>query len=142
MTPYDHTMLALTIWREARSEPEDARLGVMHVILNRVAQSPKEGWPNTIHAVCVQPYQFSSFNKGDPNSIVWPLEKNKEDWEAWEEILAMIDAAEEDPTEGANFYHDDSISPPYKAWLGDKATEEDLLAKKTTDIGALQFYKV
>ncbi len=140
-TSYDKVLAALTIWREARGESMAARNGVFHVILNRVAQSPREGWPGTVHAVCTQPYQFSSFNKGDPNSILWPLEKHAEDWKAWEEIQQMIDSPLlADPTQGAQFYHDQSINPPFKAWLGPDATLEDLQAKHTIDIGSLSFY--
>ena len=140
-TNYDKILAALCIWREARGESQQARNGVFHVILNRASQSPKEGWPATVHAVVVQPWQFSSFNKGDAASVTWPLEKNAADWQAWEEIQQMIDSPLlADPTNSANFYHDKSIEPPYKAWLGPNATLEDLLAKKTCDIGALSFY--
>ena len=140
-TAYDKIICALTIWREARSESQQARNGVFHVILNRAMASPKEGWPKTVHGVCTQPWQFSSFNKGDPASISWPLEKNTADWQAWEEIQQMIDSPLlADPTNGANFYHDKSIEPPYKQWLGQNATQDDLLSKKTCDIGAFSFY--
>ncbi len=140
-TAYDKVLCALTIWREARGESQQARNGVFHVILNRAAQSPKEGWPSTVHAVCVQPWQFSCWNKGEPASVTWPLEKNKADWQAWEEIQQMIESPLlADPTNGGNFYHDDSISPPFKQWLGESATLEDLQAKHTVDIGSLSFY--
>ena len=141
MTIYDKFMAALTIWREARGESQQARNGVYHVILNRAAQSPKEGWPPQVHAVCTQPWQFSSFNKGDPNSVLWPLEKGAADWKAWEEIGQLVDSPLlADPTSGANFYHDVSIEPPFKQWLGPDATIDDLMAKHTTDIGKLRFY--
>ena len=140
-TSYDKVICCLTIWREARNQSQQARNGVFHVILNRAAQSPKQGWPNTVHGVCVQPFQFSSFNQGDPASVTWPLEKHTADWQAWEEIQQMIESPLlADPTNGANFYHDNSIPPPYAAWLGPTATMEQLLAKKTCDIGALSFY--
>ncbi len=140
-TSYDKILAALTIWREARGESQAARNGVFHVILNRAAQSPKQGWPSTVHGVCVQPFQFSSFNLGAAASITWPLEKNAADWKAWEEIQQMIDSPLlADPTEGANFYHDSSIPPPFKAWLGSNATLGQLMALKTCEIGAFSFY--
>ena len=75
------------------------------MILNRAAQSPKEGWPSTVHAVVVQPYQFSSFNKGDAASVTWPLEKNTADWNAWLEIQQMIDSPLlADPTQGGQIF--------------------------------------
>ena len=140
-TSYDKVIAALTVWREARSQSQQARNGVFHVILNRAMQSPKEGWPNTVHEVCTQPYQFSSFNVGTAASVTWPSERNQADWIAWQEIQQMIDSALlADPTQGADAYHDSSIQPPYRAWLGPGATLEDLLAKKTVDIGAFSFY--
>lgn len=140
-TNYDKIICSLTIWREARGQSQTARNGVFHVILNRVAASPRQGWPATVHGVCVQPYQFSSFNLGSIGSTTWPLEKNTSDWQAWEEIQQLIESPLlADPTNGATFYHDSSIAPPFHAWLGPNATLEDLLAKKTCDIGAFSFY--
>ena len=134
-------IVPLTVWREARSESLAAQNGVYHVILNRVAQSPKNGWPATVHGVCVQPYQFSSFNLGAPASTAWPLEKNSADWRAWLDIQSLLDSVLlADPTNGATFYHDSSIAPPYSAWLGPSATLAELMAKHTADIGALSFY--
>ncbi len=142
-TSYDKIMAALTIWREARGESQAARNGVFHVILNRAAQSPKEGWPATVHGVCVQPFQFSSFNLGAAASITWPIEKNAADWKAWEEIQQMIDSPLlADPTNGAQFYCDDSIEPPYKSWLGPNSTLQDLMDKKTCQVGKLSFFKI
>lgn len=141
MTAYDKILAALTVWREARSESMAARIAVLHVIFNRVSQSPKNGWPKTVHGVCVQPRQFSSFNKGTDASVSWPLEKNSADWAAWEEIQLLMDLPMlADPTQGANFYHDKSISPPYLAWLGMGSTLQQLMGKHTVDIGALSFY--
>ena len=142
-TVYDKFIAALTIWREARGETLQAQNGVFHVILNRVAQSPKNGWPSTVHGVCVQPYQFSSFNKNDPGCLLWPLEKNSADWQAWLNILTLIDSVLlADPTSGATFYFDDSITPPYLQWLGPTATLDQLMALKTCTIGRLSFFKI
>lgn len=140
-TNYDKIICCLTIWREARGQSMAARNAVFHVILNRAMQSPKNGWPASAHGVCVQPYQFSSFNVGTPASGTWPLEKNAADWNAWLEIQQMVDSPLlADPTQGATFYFDDSIAPPFKSWLGPNATLGQLMEKHTVDIGALSFY--
>jgi spore germination cell wall hydrolase CwlJ-like protein len=59
--------LARTIWAEARGEP-DARAGmaaVANVVLNRVRWNTY--WGRSIAEVCQKPYQFSCWNKNDPN---------------------------------------------------------------------------
>ena len=143
MTPYDKIIVALCIWREARNQSTAARNGVFHVILNRVAQSPKWGWRKTPHGVCLQKSQFSSFNLGSLGSVTWPMEIFPQDWGAFEEIQQMIDLPLlADPTNGATFYHDSSIAPPFRAWLGLDADLSDLLAKKTVSIGSLSFYAI
>ena len=142
-TNYDRIICALTIWREARNQSQQARNGVFHVILNRVNQTPKNGWPPTVHGVCLQPYQFSSFNLGASGSIQWPLEKNVADWTAWQEIQQLVELPLlADPTEGATAYHDASINPPYQAWLGPNSTIDQLIALRTCQIGAFSFYKL
>jgi spore germination cell wall hydrolase CwlJ-like protein len=141
MNPYDLVLCWLTIWREARGESLQAQNGVYHVILNRVAQAPRNGWPHTIHGVCTQAWQFSSFNKGTDASVTWPTETHSQDWQAWLNIQTLTSSTLlADPTNGATFYCDDSIVPPYLAWLGPTATLADLMAKHTVDIGRLRFF--
>lgn len=60
----ENELMALTIWAEARSEPYDGRRAVGSVILNR---RDKNGWfGKTIHEVCLKPFQFSCYNRNDP----------------------------------------------------------------------------
>lgn len=140
-TNYDRIICALTIWREARNQTLTAQNGVFHVILNRCARSPHNGWPSSVHGVCTQPYQFSSFNLDSLGSVAWPNEKYAADWGEWLSIQSLIESPLlADPTLGATSYHDSSIAPPFAAWLGSKATLEDLLKLKTCEIGALSFY--
>ena len=142
-TSYDKVLAALTVWRKHAGKSMPARNAVFHVILNRVMQSPKNGWPASVHGVCTQPGQFSSFNANDPGITAWPLEKHPADWNAWLEIQQIIESPLlADPTQGATFYFDDSIAPPFKAWLGANATAEDLEALKTVTIGRLSFYRI
>ncbi len=150
---YDQNLAALVLWREARGVPSDRRTlafrGILHVITNRMAD---KRWPDTFRDVILQPYQFSSFNfvenvqlrtmTCDPNAVKWPLEKNRADWLSFMTACETVNNPGTDPTHGANHYHDTSIPPPFKAWLGKEATLEDLLKKKTVQIGPLVFYKI
>lgn len=63
-------VLARTIWGEARGEGKEGMDAVASVILNRVQVAKEKGgywWGNTIIQVCQKPYQFSCWNKQDPN---------------------------------------------------------------------------
>lgn len=63
-------VLARTLWGEARGEGQGGMEAVASVILNRVAVARRlDGywWGNTIIQVCQKPYQFSCWNKLDPN---------------------------------------------------------------------------
>ena len=129
---YDHVMLAVAIWREARGESRDAKRAVAHVILNRI-QDPR--WPDSAVEVVTQPRQFSCFNAGDPNATKFPTPKRASDWAAWMECCSVVDEleADYDPTGGANHYH----SLPAGA-------EPDwaMPDKLTLTVGRLQFYKL
>lgn len=150
---YDSTVAAVVLWREARGvtsiQRTGAYRGIMHVILNRIAD-PR--WPDTIRDVVFQPYQFSSFNftwdkvgkkmTCDPNAVKWPQERNAGEWPAFLEACAVVNDPGSDPTGGANHYHDTSIDPPYKAWLGAGATLAELEKCRTARIGPLVFYRI
>lgn len=141
--PLDIITGALCLFREAGGESIAAKTAVWHVILNRMASGGKNGWGNTVHRVVTQPFQFSSFNKNDPNVTRWPNEKDVVGWQAWLDCLAVVGTnLLADPTQGANFYHDVSILPPVTAWLGEGATMEELVSKQTVQVGRLRFYKL
>jgi N-acetylmuramoyl-L-alanine amidase len=123
--PIDYTITALTIWREARSEPELGQRAVLHVILNRVAD---QRWPNTAYGVCLQPLQFSCHNANDPNATKWP---KSSDLLGWSQIRAIVDNPGDDPTHGANHYHVNGLNP---SWADPK--------KITARIGSHTFYRL
>lgn len=60
-------ILARTIWGEARGEanPERSMSAVAAVVLNRVRR--KTYWGKSITEVCQKPWQFSCWNRNDPN---------------------------------------------------------------------------
>lgn len=63
-------VLARTLWGEARGEGTAGMEAVAQVILNRVKVAEERGrywWGNNIIQVCQKPYQFSCWNRSDPN---------------------------------------------------------------------------
>ena len=127
---YELALLMLCIYREARGESPDAQLGVAWTIKNRLAL---QGWMGkTYPAVILKPYQFSSFNAGDPNATKFPITPTDL---AFQPCLMAAKAAYDglgvDPTSGATHYFDDSIAAP--SWTTG--------ATKTIKIGHLTFYK-
>jgi N-acetylmuramoyl-L-alanine amidase len=61
----DQQIMALTIFGESRGEPDEGKIAVGSVILERVK---KQGWMGkTISEVCLKPYQFSCYLPNDPN---------------------------------------------------------------------------
>lgn len=69
--------MALTIYGEARGESYDGKVAVGSVILERVDHRKWDG--DTIHEVCLMPYQFSCYLPGDPNFHA--LRLIAQDWE-------------------------------------------------------------
>lgn len=64
----DLTILARTIWGEARGEGDIGMEAVASVILNRV-KSGITWWGHDIRTVCLKPWQFSCWNDSDPNRV-------------------------------------------------------------------------
>ena len=137
--PYDQLseeqLLALCIWREARGELFLVKMCVGQVIVNRAKVAC---WWNgdtvSIRATILHPFQFSSFNADDPNADKWP----EDDSQAWQDsILAQKSAMNQslaDPTDGATYYFDKSISWP-SGW-GKEADYEN-----TVNLGNMRFFK-
>ena len=106
--------MALCLWREARGESEEAKIGVGMCILNRAARP--SWWGTNIMEVIFKKWQFSSLT--DPNDkqlTLWPKENNP----AWESCLILsekiLKGDYEHPAPGADSYHDVSIPAPYWA---------------------------
>lgn len=108
-------VLAATAWAEARSEGEDGMRAVAHVIVNRVG--PRFG--NSISEVALSPFQFSAWNRGDPNR---PLAQNPDRYAraginrtTWRSAQAIarevVEGRSVDPTRGALFYHTRAVRP-------------------------------
>jgi len=103
--------LALNIYHEARGEPLQGKIAVAHVVLNRVAAT---GFPGDVCEVIKQGgerrrhrCQFSWWCDGRSDQ--------PRDLAAWRESLLVAllirRGATDDPTEGALWYHADSVQP-------------------------------
>ena len=67
MTEHDMEIMAKTIFGEARGETREGQVAVACCILNRF-KSKKWFSAKTIAGVCQKPWQFSCWNKNDPNA--------------------------------------------------------------------------
>ena len=129
-------VLARTLWGEARGEGSTGMEAVASVILNRVDVAKQRNgywWGNTIIQVCQKPYQFSCWNKQDPNFK--KLSSVTEDDMHFATALRVARRAVlgfiKDATGGATHYHTLAISP---YWAKDQ--------KPTARIGHHVFYKI
>ena len=112
-SPRDIEITARTVYGEARGELEAGMIAVAWVIRNR---AEKGGWwGDTPEKACLMPWQFSCWNKADPN-----LEKIKAvdlDSDVFRQCLiataAVFADLVPDPTGGACHYHVEGISPPW-----------------------------
>ncbi len=63
-------VFARTLWGEARGEGHIGMVAVACVVLNRVERAEITGkywWGSNIVQICQKPYQFSCWNRSDPN---------------------------------------------------------------------------
>lgn len=108
-------LVAATAWGEARSEGEDGMRAVAHVIVNRVG----ERFGGDIETVVRSPWQFSVWNRRDPNRRrvenpeAYATEGAElETWETAQRVAREVLSGQSiDPTEGALFYHTTTIRP-------------------------------
>ena len=109
-------VLARTLWGEARGEGSVGMRAVASVVLNRVKFAQKKGkywWGNNIIQVCQKPYQFSCWNRSDPNFK--QLQKIDERSPYFASAVAIakfaIRGELEDQTGSATHYHALGIDP-------------------------------
>lgn len=126
-------VLGRTIYGEARNQGRTGMEAVASVILNRARNPRWWGGPDII-SVCLKPWQFSCWNRRDPN--LPRLESVTGADPAFTTALAVADDAVNgklrDPTENADSYFAVGIVLPY--WAD--------AAKHTVTIGAHAFYRL
>jgi len=124
-------MLALAIYREARGEDQLSKLAVGWVIRNRME---KGGWfGSSYFDVVTKRAQFSSFNLGEKNSIVFGPPQDPAWRECTQAATDVILSNRADPTNGATFYYDKSLDQHPPLWAREYT--------HTADVGAFHFFK-
>lgn len=115
-TDLEIDVMARTLWGEARNEGTAGMQAVACVILNRIKTARALGgywWGHNIIEVCHKPYQFSCWNKTDPNyrKLLAVTDDNIHFATAKRisrrAVLGFID----DPTYGADHYHTKAVAP-------------------------------
>lgn len=105
MNSYDWEIMAKTIFGEARGETEEGQIAVACCILNRF-NSKKWFSARTIAGVCQKPWQFSCWNKNDPNAQIIA----KLSYPTYSKYFPIIkQALERDVTKGATHYYAPAI---------------------------------
>ncbi len=111
MNEQEIDVLARTLWGEARGEGSGGMQAVANVVMRRV----KIGgwWGNSVIEVCQKPYQFSSWNKDDPNyKRLLSVDENDIHFSAAQSIAERaVCGALDDITGGADHYHAAGIYP-------------------------------
>lgn len=132
---YDLFLLALVIWREARGETPAAKQGVAWAVKNR-ALKPSWWGGSSYWSVILHPFQFSSFNHGDPNATKWPVPSDVSWSDSLEVAAGVISGNVLDNTSGATSYFDKSLDSKPPTWATDGSNIH------TCDIGGLRFYRL
>lgn len=136
VTENDRDILARTIWGEARGESPAGKVAVAWTIRNRVFDGKENSWWGEGYAgVCQKPYQFSCWNKSDPNypylngTRQIPFRELAQCRVAGDQV---IDGNVPDPTGGATHYYAIAMKKP-PAWSAK--------AKQTLKLGGHVFFR-
>ncbi|UZE12802.1 cell wall hydrolase [Pseudomonas sp. B21-053] len=109
VTEKDRDILARTLWGEARGESLAGQIAVAWTIRNRVEDGKLKSWWGEGYAgVCQAPYQFSCWNKNDPNFAYLSGARAIPFRELAQARIAadqVIDGKVSDPTGGATHYY-------------------------------------
>lgn len=117
---YETDILARTMYGEARNQGVDGLTAVACVVLNRLTVSVRKGkywWGNTVDQICLKPYQFSCWNKDDPNyaRIIKVDESDPVFFKCKKLARAILEIGTKDITNGATHYHTAAVSPSWAA---------------------------
>lgn len=129
-------ILARTLWGEARGEGTAGMQAVAAVILNRVAVARARGgawWGNDVISVCQKPWQFSCWNRSDPNmrKVMAVCADDVYFRNAMAVARSALAGVLPDPTGGATHYHAVGTSPDWAR-----------TASPTAVIGRHVFYRI
>lgn len=111
----DLGLCSLCCYREMRGQPFEAKVGQVWVVRNRTLHPG--WWGYSYKTVILKPFQFSSFNKNDPNYRVFPKQPVDPAWNdcvgAAQGVMNNILA---DLTLGATYYYTRPLLAPPAAW--------------------------
>jgi N-acetylmuramoyl-L-alanine amidase len=112
MQDWYRAALALVIWREARGEPYEGKVGVGSVIRNRVqATHLSDQWDDVIE----RKWQFSSMTApGDGMLVQWPRDGDQSWTDSMNVAQGIFDGSIADNTGGATLYVNLAVAHP--AW--------------------------
>ena len=128
---YELILLAVLEWREASNQPYDGKLAVAWTVRNRVLKPGKSWYGDDWEEVVLKRWQYTSFEKSDPQSTKLPGDPSKD--KSWEDSLRAAEAAYlgqgQDPSLGSTHYFaPKSVAKPawadapgstYKCTIGD-----------------------
>ena len=109
--------LALTIYFEARGEPDKGKLAVGHVVMNRASH------PFFPEAICDVVKQGGEKLRYRCQFTWWcdGLSDRPKEWQAWRKSMALARRVywdhSADPTDGALWYHADTVQPSWRTAL-------------------------
>jgi spore germination cell wall hydrolase CwlJ-like protein len=136
VTEKDRDILARTLWAEARGEGVIGQIAVAWAIRNRVFDGKTKSWWGEGYAgVCLKPWQFSCWNKNDPNYAYLSGAKPIPAREFARALLTadhVMAGTAPDPTNGATHYYATSMK---------KAPAWSAKAKQTLELGGHVFFK-
>ncbi|WP_416739102.1 cell wall hydrolase [Pseudomonas sp. NFX71] len=132
----DRDIFARTLWGEARGESLTGQIAVAWIIRNRVFDGKDKSWWGEGYAgVCQKPYQFSCWNRSDPNFAYLSGAKAIPFRELAQARIAadqVIDGKVPDPTGGATHYYATTM-PKAPVWAKG--------ARQTLKLGHHVFFK-
>ncbi|RYE60852.1 MAG: cell wall hydrolase [Oxalobacteraceae bacterium] len=132
----DRDVLARTLWGEARGEGLAGMVAVAWTIRNRVDDGKDKSWWGEGYAgVCQKPYQFSCWNRNDPNYPFLNGARQIPFRELAQCLIAadqVIDGRVPDPTSGATHYYATTML---------KAPDWAAKAKRTLKLGNHVFFR-
>jgi len=136
VTDQERDILARTLWGEARGESPAGQIAVAWTIRNRVFDGKVKSWWGEGYAgVCQKPWQFSCWNKSDPNYAYLsgvktiPAAQYAQALKAADQVMA---GTTPDPTGGATHYYATTMPKP-PVWAKN--------AKQTLKLGRHVFFK-
>lgn len=133
----DDVLLTRLIFGEARSEPDEAKIWVAGVVLNRKHSS---SWPDTLKEVILQPKQFKALdpmNRDNFNSVVNPLRilSEKDAWYGCHQIAVDAISGQLEGITEATHFHDKTQSQ--SSYIKNVVPNGRFIKK----IGTLYFYQ-